>query len=454
MIRLNNITVFNANNTLPSTGTVLTVSSGKAYMLSLTTALEAIGISSLSTQLSGGGGNVANWANYAATSTVNMATNGIQGLNFVSFNSCTANSGAFASGISTIASGLYSHAEGEDTTANATSSHAEGGGTTASGPLGHAEGGGTTASGYGSHAEGSGTVASGNSSHAEGGGTRASTDYSHAEGSSTTASGFSSHAEGSGTTASGNSSHAEGRFCIAQGAYAHAQGWNSQANNEIACFAAGVSSIASNFADTVIGYGGRSRLPTNFVFGGGPVLSNGFAVFGGLQHTTFNMTTSNTASLDNTYQSSPLVYYTNIFGSTDSNIPFVTLGGSHPVAFQYTVKLTGYQQLISGTTLTGTGIFYGEYTFLTYIDSLTRPTICLCNATATNGPTTNLDVLSDKQINRFSGGLNLLDSKPTQLLADIYTDVTNRLVLKVNTASMSKANWIAHVERSEIALPY
>ena len=66
----------------------------------------------------------------------------------------------------------------------------------------------------GNVAEGISTTASGNYSHAEGLNTTASGNYSHAEGSYTTASGHYSHAEGLNTTASGSYSHVQGKYNI------------------------------------------------------------------------------------------------------------------------------------------------------------------------------------------------------------------------------------------------
>ena len=123
-----------------------------------------------------------------------------------------------------LATGLYSHAEGFKTTASGSYSHAEGQNTIASGSFSHAEGYFTTASGAYSHAEGDNTQALGWWSHAEGYYTQASGAYSHAEGSSTQASGYASHAEGNSTTATGDYSHAEGVSTITIGNYSHAEG--------------------------------------------------------------------------------------------------------------------------------------------------------------------------------------------------------------------------------------
>ena len=67
-------------------------------------------------------------------------------------------------------------------------------------------------------AEGLSTIASGNYSHAEGNTTTASGNYSHAEGYSTIASGFSSHAGGEGSVASGVNSFIHSTSSIVTGA--------------------------------------------------------------------------------------------------------------------------------------------------------------------------------------------------------------------------------------------
>lgn len=92
------------------------------------------------------------------------------------------NTGSFASGYMTIASGPYSQAGNYQTTASGNSSHSEGFGTRAIGASSHAEGNTTVAYGDGSHSEGYVTNASGNYSHAEGYGTTASADYQHVQG--------------------------------------------------------------------------------------------------------------------------------------------------------------------------------------------------------------------------------------------------------------------------------
>lgn len=507
VIRLNNITVFNANNTLPSTGTVLTVSSGKAYMLSLTTALEAIGISSLSTQLSTLSNVASNWSYYPALSTVNMNLNNMSNFNKLQGQYCTAsgeesfaignaavasgdisfafgggqatniNSVAFfgtasgessvslggnASGFAAIsfsgtASGPRAFSLGNSTVASGANSFAEGDGSRAEGISSHAEGIECTASGAASHAEGSGTRSSANQSHTEGYLTYVASlaSYGHAEGQFTQVQGEAGHAEGFSTIAGsalGSNAHAEGYWTIATGANSHSQGIRTEANAE-ASFAAGVSSIASNYADTVIGYGGHSRLPINFVLGGGPVQNTvPENVYGGAQFTMFNISAQCPAVIGGSYEQFPLQYPTSTV-ATESNIPFVSLADTNTVAIQYTVKLTGYQQP-TDNNIAGDGISYSEYTFLTYIDSIGTPTILCSDGTVISGPSSDNILPSDKLIFKFGNGISGLDPNPTQLLADIIVADTNILVLKVNTGSLTKANWIANVQRSEIAQPY
>ena len=101
-----------------------------------------------------------------------------------------------------------------------------------------ASGVGSIASGNYSHAEGNGTIASGTGSHAEGDRTTASGNYSHSEGDTTTALGTGSHAEGGRTTASGAGSHAEGLLTIASGYYSHASG---------------VGTVARSYGECVVG---------------------------------------------------------------------------------------------------------------------------------------------------------------------------------------------------------
>lgn len=104
-------------------------------------------------------------------------------------------------GLTTGATGAYSHAEGNFTHAYGTESHAEGYNSMAIGRDSHAEGANTTASSTYSHAEGFGTTASGSHSHSEGLATLASGAGGHAEGSVTVAGGYASHAGGRQSTA-------------------------------------------------------------------------------------------------------------------------------------------------------------------------------------------------------------------------------------------------------------
>lgn len=188
---------------------------------------------------------------------------------------------AHAEGRYTEASNQATHAEGYHTTASNQASHAEGYWTTASGAVSHAENGWTTSSGDFSHAEGESTIASAEASHAEGSETTASGDCSHAEGYQTTASGQMSHTEGRGTTASATTSHTEGYYTLASGYashsegfrtntegqashaegqgtyafknYAHAEGINTMASG-LAAHAEGHYSIASGFDSHAEGY--------------------------------------------------------------------------------------------------------------------------------------------------------------------------------------------------------
>jgi len=146
---------------------------------------------------------------------------------------------AHAQGFNVTASGIYSHAEGLNTFSSGSYSHAEGYNTKASGSYSHAEGEFTTATGQSSHAEGSNTTATGSYSHAEGSSTSASGNWSHAEGSSTVASGPRSHAEGSLTFALGDSSHAEGFNTVASGSYQHVQGQYNLSSSAQAAFIVG-----------------------------------------------------------------------------------------------------------------------------------------------------------------------------------------------------------------------
>lgn len=140
---------------------------------------------------------------------------------------------------SSIAQGIYAHAEGEQTSAIGNSSHTEGLLTLAQGEASHAEGSSiivngekflNTASGVASHVEGIGTTASGSASHAQGRLTTASGTGAHAEGHSTIASGDQSHAEGYKTIASEEYSHTEGFQSQAIEMSAHAEGYQSQAS--------------------------------------------------------------------------------------------------------------------------------------------------------------------------------------------------------------------------------
>ena len=162
-------------------------------------------------------------------------------------------------GLSTVASGLYSHAEGDNTIASGSYSHTEGRGTQAKGNSSHAEGRGTTSTGFASHAEGYqtiafgdyshaegfSTIASGSYSHAEGFGTIAFGDYSHAEGDDNESPGYASHAEGNRTTSTGDHSHAEGLNTTSAGNYSHAEGSST--------YALGTGSHAEGYSTVAVG---------------------------------------------------------------------------------------------------------------------------------------------------------------------------------------------------------
>jgi hypothetical protein len=141
----------------------------------------------------------------------------------------SAESGAHAEGVRTLAVGVASHAEGYNTSSTGINSHAEGVGTAASSEGSHAEGSNCIAGGESSHAEGSVCETQGASSHAEGSNANANGNASHAEGNGTLTEGASSHAEGQGTIASGNYSHTEGLQTKTIGNGSHAEGYTSKA---------------------------------------------------------------------------------------------------------------------------------------------------------------------------------------------------------------------------------
>ena len=152
------------------------------------------------------------------------------GSTLVGINSFTFNyqSQSLQQGLSTVASGSWSHAEGSSTQALGDYSHAEGQSTKAIGQGSHAEGKNTIAAEYWSHAEGSSTIASGS--------------YSHAEGSSTIASGEYSHAEGNQTIALGDFQHVQGQFnqtSSAQSAFIIGNGTGVGAGRSNLVFASG-----------------------------------------------------------------------------------------------------------------------------------------------------------------------------------------------------------------------
>jgi len=141
-------------------------------------------------------GSLFGTASYATQAlTASFALNGGGGTTFP-FSGSAVITGSFNQASSSLASGLFAHAQGFAVTASGIYSHAEGQSTTATGQNSHAEGYLTTATGYASHAEGEGTLANGFASHAEGVSTFASGDYSHAEGLATVALGLYQHVQG------------------------------------------------------------------------------------------------------------------------------------------------------------------------------------------------------------------------------------------------------------------
>ena len=163
------------------------------------------------------------------------------------------NQAAHAEGYHTTASNQVAHAEGYWTTASGAVSHAENSWTTSSGDFSHAEGDSTTASAEASHAEGSETTASGDCSHAEGFRTAASATTSHAEGYHTSTSGYASHSEGFRTDTEGQASHTEGQGTYATKSYAHAEGINTLASG-LGAHAEGHYSTASGLDSHAEGY--------------------------------------------------------------------------------------------------------------------------------------------------------------------------------------------------------
>lgn len=100
----------------------------------------------------------------------------------------------------------------------------------------------------------------GNYSHAEGLNTRAIGDYSHAEGISTFAIGDYTHAEGSSTISVGASSHAEGLGTIASGQYQHVQGLYNIASLESAAFIHGNGTLDNNRSNLIYAAGNQVQI--------------------------------------------------------------------------------------------------------------------------------------------------------------------------------------------------
>ena len=152
-----------------------------------------------------------------------------------------------AFGAGTTASGIYSTAFGSSNIASGQGSTAFGAGVTASGFGSTAFGHNTTASAQSATSFGDAAVASGNASTAFGLRTNASGFYSTAFGYETTASYNYSTAFGGNTTASNNHSTAFGNFTTASGEVSTAFGRDN---------------IAPSFAETVVGIGATTYIPS------------------------------------------------------------------------------------------------------------------------------------------------------------------------------------------------
>jgi len=203
------------------------------------------------------------------------------------FGTTSVGQGSHTEGIGTTAVGLYSHAEGQTSRAIGLGAHAEGNSTTAIGGRSHSEGTLTTSVGGFSHAEGSGSIALGLGSHAEGAITTTIGNNSHAEGDKTTSFGQYSHAEGITSVAVGIGAHAEGLLSTAVGNYSHAEGYLGKAIGEIThaegalttavgqnSHAEGESTISIGVGSHAEGYyttakGTRSHTEGNYTIAGG-----------------------------------------------------------------------------------------------------------------------------------------------------------------------------------------
>jgi hypothetical protein len=150
-VSLLGINIRNPDNTIPSTGYVLTVSSGKAYML------ESVA-------------GAAFWSKYPAICTINAAGFALSSVSsvFVQQNltvgSNVTATGAYAVafGQDTLASGNYSFAEGQQTSSIGIASHSEGFHNIAFGSNSHVGGQNCSSIGIASYAHGASNSATGN----------------------------------------------------------------------------------------------------------------------------------------------------------------------------------------------------------------------------------------------------------------------------------------------------
>jgi hypothetical protein len=473
-ISLLGINIRNPNNTIPSTGSILTVSSGAAYMLPITTALDSISslsnlsgqifalnsnLSSLSSYVAtlstgGGGGDSSNWAAYPAICTINAAGYALSSIDsiygdgniIIGPSSFAIGSNAVAIGYSTIAVCSFSFAlgnktyafndatfaVGEETKALSTCAFAQGYFTTASGICSHAEGSGTLASGFASHSEGTDNIASGNQSHVEGANTIASGSNAHAEGHLTTASGINSHAEGTDNIASGDSSHAGGEKCTASGFASFAHGYCNATNNftatSLGCYAAANTVNALTLASSAHNYAPRGNIP-------------------GTSQSLF-LTLSGQGIVSNT--ETQLLYMNNSNTATPwirININSDGLTYTDYFCHTVTVDLTGSENtpVLSGGT-SGNGLFFGTYRFYVYWDTSASPVAYIADRSGSKATS--------------GGNVTLTASDATNMLSNGNAAVTVRAYMTSNanfaeysiTAQSTgwPLNWLAQVRVGEL----
>jgi hypothetical protein len=467
-IRLNNINILNDNNSVPCTGTVLTVSSGRAVMFPITYALDTIpGLSDLSGNLS----SVSTVASRAFSTVVYLSSQ-LNGLSttLAGISSYVLQQSTLLGGNIISTQTLSTYAVNLSTSVGQRFDAGGGGGGGApsnwatypatsninmqgysiQNTLATSFIDGTTISSFSNVQNGIGILV---------GGGNILTTSSFAIGSTNYIAASNSLAIGLNNSSIGAYSLVGGQGSLTSNTGTLAWGLSNSATSNYAVALGGAFNSTSSICSVSMGQYARSRIPNTLTVAGmaSPVAS--ILQPGSAQTSIFTMACTTAGTTSNTFK------YFNSTNNTSND--FIQLGRqgiatSNFVGQQVRMDITGYQT--SNANTANNGIWFGSYYYMVYADATTSLNLCVCDIAAgvvqrSGTGSSNLTLLP-LQMGSLAGyasqPINFLNGTPSVIVRinmpaqSPSRNYSYRVVVSGTTASTSNTNWVARMDITEI----